>query len=150
LRASTLAIGNSGVSLKLVEHILALLNRGVCPIIPHQGSVGASGDLAPLSHLALVLIGEGRARVKGRESSGALGLQVGGLKPIRLGPKEGLALINGTQFMTAIGSLTLLEAEHLCDVADVAGAMTIEALRGTEAAFEPEIHDVRPHPGQIH
>ncbi|MFL5811987.1 MAG: histidine ammonia-lyase, partial [Bdellovibrionia bacterium] len=150
LRASNLAIGNSGVSLKLIEQILALLNRGVCPLVPEQGSVGASGDLAPLSHLALVLIGEGRARVKGKEMSGAQALKVAGLKPIRLGPKEGLALINGTQFMTAIGTLALLEAEHLCDVADVAGAMTLEALRGTEVAFEPEIHEVRPHPGQIH
>jgi histidine ammonia-lyase len=150
LRASNLAIGNSGVSLKLIEQILALLNRGVCPLVPEQGSVGASGDLAPLSHLALVLIGEGRARVKGKEMSGAQALKVAGLKPIRLGPKEGLALINGTQFMTAIGTLALLEAEHLCDVADAAGAMTLEALRGTEIAFEPEIHEVRPHPGQIH
>jgi histidine ammonia-lyase len=150
LRASNLAIGNSGVSLKLIEQILALLNRGVCPLVPEQGSVGASGDLAPLSHLALVLIGEGRARVKGKEMSGAQALKVAGLKPIRLGPKEGLALINGTQFMTAIGTLALLEAEHLCDVADVTGAMTLEALRGTEVAFEPEIHEVRPHPGQVH
>jgi len=149
LRASTLAIGNSGVSLGLVQQILSVLNNGICPIIPEQGSVGASGDLAPLSHLALVLIGEGRARVKGKEMTGAQALKAAGIKPIRLGPKEGLALINGTQFMTAIGTLTLLEAEHLCDVADTAGAMTIEALRGTEIAFEPEIHEVRPHPGQI-
>lgn len=149
LRASNLAIGNSGVSLKLVQQILALLNRGICPLVPEQGSVGASGDLAPLSHLALVLIGEGRARVKGRIMSGAQALKAAGLKPIRLGPKEGLALINGTQFMTAIGTLALLEAEHLCDVADVSGAMSVEAMRGTETAFEPEIHEVRPHPGQI-
>jgi histidine ammonia-lyase len=150
LRASNLAIGNSGVSLKLIEQILALLNRGVCPLVPEQGSVGASGDLAPLSHLALALIGEGRARVKGKEMSGAQALKVAGLKPIRLGPKEGLALINGTQFMTAIGTLALLDAEHLCDVADATGAMTVEALRGTETAFEAEIHEVRPHPGQVH
>lgn len=149
LRASALAIGHSGVSLKLVEQILALLNAGVCPLIPSQGSVGASGDLAPLSHLALVLIGEGRARVKGKEVSGREALRSAGLKPIRLGPKEGLALINGTQFMTAIGALTLLDAEHLADVADAAGALTVEALRGTETAFEAEIHAVRPHPGQI-
>ena len=151
LRASALAIGHSGVSLKLVEQILSLLNRGVCPLIPSQGSVGASGDLAPLSHLALVLIGEGRARIsklRGREVSGKEALRIARLKPLRLGPKEGLALINGTQFMTAIGALTLLEAEHLADVADTTGAMTVEALRGTETAFEPEIHAVRPHPGQ--
>jgi histidine ammonia-lyase len=137
------------VRLELVEQILALLNRGVCPLIPEQGSVGASGDLAPLAHLALVLIGEGRARVKGKEVSGAQALRLARLRPLRLGAKEGLALINGTQFMTAIGSLNLLEAEHLMDVADLAGAMTVEALRGTETAFEPEIHAVRPHPGQV-
>jgi histidine ammonia-lyase len=149
LRASTLALGHSGCSRALVEQILALLNEGVCPIIPQQGSVGASGDLAPLAHLALGLIGEGRSRHKGREMSGARALKAARIKPIRLGAKEGLALINGTQFMSAIGALTLLEAEHLCDVADFAGAMTVEALRGTETAFEPEIHALRPHPGQL-
>ncbi len=149
LRAAALAQGFSGIRLELVEQILALLNHGICPMIPEQGSVGASGDLAPLSHLALVLIGEGRARMGGVPISGADALKKAGLKPIRLGPKEGLALINGTQFMTAIGTLALLEAEHLCDTADVVGAMTAEALRGTETAFEPEIHEVRPHPGQI-
>jgi histidine ammonia-lyase len=148
LRASTLAIGHSGVSLALVEQILGVLNRGVIPLIPEQGSVGASGDLAPLSHLALVLIGEGRARVKGQEMSGAQALQSVGMKPLRLGPKEGLALINGTQFMTAIGVLNLLSAERLCDLSDLVGSMTLEALRGTVNAFEPEIHEVRPHPGQ--
>jgi histidine ammonia-lyase len=149
LRASALAIGCSGTSLALVEQILGLLNRGVCPLIPEQGSVGASGDLAPLAHLALVLIGEGRARVKGKEMTGAQALRLAQMKPIRLGAKEGLALINGTQFMTAIGCLALLDAEHLADVADLAGAMTVEALRGTETAFEEEIHAVRPHPGQV-
>ncbi|MCM2279126.1 MAG: histidine ammonia-lyase [Oligoflexia bacterium] len=149
LRAANLAQGHSGVSLKLVKQILGLLNQGICPLIPEQGSVGASGDLAPLAHLALVLIGEGRARRKGREMAGAQALKAAGLKPIRLGPKEGLALINGTQFMTAIGALTLLEAESLADIADLTGAMTVEALRGTETAFEPEIHAVRPHPGQV-
>jgi histidine ammonia-lyase len=126
LRAANLAQGHSGVSLKLVQHILNVLNAGICPLIPEQGSVGASGDLAPLSHLALVLIGEGRARLwagpkskkPSREVSGAQALKGAGLKPIRLGPKEGLALINGTQFMTAIGTLALLEAEYLCNIAD--------------------------------
>jgi len=150
LRAANLAIGNSGVSLKLVQHILDVLNAGIIPCVPEQGSVGASGDLAPLSHLALVLIGEGRARYKGREMKGADALAIAKLHPIRLGPKEGLALINGTQFMTSIGVLTLLAAEHLCDVADLAGAMTIEALRGTDTAFTAEIHQARPHPGQIY
>lgn len=149
LRAANLAIGHSGVSLNLVEALLALLNRGVCPLIPEQGSVGASGDLAPLAHLALVLIGEGKARVNGKELSGAQALQSAGLKPIQLGPKEGLALINGTQFMTAIGALNLLDAEYLCDLADLAGAMSVEAMRGTETAFEPEIHSVRAHAGQV-
>jgi histidine ammonia-lyase len=149
LRAANLALGHSGVSLELVQQILEVLNRGIIPLIPEQGSVGASGDLAPLSHLALVLIGEGRARYKGREMTGAKALAAAKLKPIRLGPKEGLALINGTQFMAAIGTLTLLEAEHLCDVADMIGAMSVEAMRGTETAFEPEIHALRPHPGQI-
>jgi len=149
LRASNLALGHSGVSLGLVEQILRVLNHGIIPLIPEQGSVGASGDLAPLSHLALVLIGEGRARFNGREMTGAEALKAAGLEPIRLGPKEGLALINGTQFMTALGTLNLLEAERLCDVADAVGAMSVEAMRGTTVAFEPEIHAVRPHPGQI-
>jgi histidine ammonia-lyase len=150
LRAANLALGYSGVSLQLVEQILAVLNAGVCPLIPEQGSVGASGDLAPLAHLALVLIGEGRARYRGKEYSGAEALKKAGLKPIRLGPKEGLALINGTQFMAAIGVLNLLQAEYLCDAADLIAAMTVEAVRGTATAFEPEIQEVRPHPGQIH
>jgi histidine ammonia-lyase len=149
LRAAALAIGNSGVSLAVIEQLLAFLNRGLCPMIPAQGSVGASGDLAPLAHLALCLIGEGRARVKGREMSGKQALKLVGLKPIRLGAKEGLALTNGTQFMTAHGTLNLLEAEYLCDVADATGAMSVEALRGTVTAFSPEIHRVRAHPGQV-
>lgn len=149
LRAHNLAIGHSGVSLNLVNQILKILNSNIIPLIPEQGSVGASGDLAPLSHLALVLIGEGRARFEGREMRGSEALKAAGLEPISLGPKEGLALINGTQFMTALGVLNLLEAEFLCHLADVVGAMSLEALRGTIKAFEPEIHSVRPHPGQI-
>lgn len=167
LRAHTLAIGHSGVSVGLVKLLIEFLNRGICPIVPQQGSVGASGDLAPLSHLALPLIGEGRARLwtvsgrahagysrlKSKQTGGALSgaqaLRATGLAPVKLGPKEGLALINGTQFMTAIGALTLLDAEHLADVSDWAGALSLEALRGTVAAFDPEIHRVRPHPGQV-
>ncbi len=148
LRAASLSIGHSGVSLQLVEQILLLLNRGVIPVVPEQGSVGASGDLAPLSHLALPLIGEGRARFRGQEMSGAQALKAAGIQPIRLGPKEGLALINGTQFMAALGTLHLLKAERLADLADLIGAMSVEALRGTPAAFDPAIHRVRPHPGQ--
>jgi histidine ammonia-lyase len=149
LRAATLVVGHSGVRVELVEQILACLNRGIIPVIPEQGSVGASGDLAPLSHLALVLIGEGRARFQGEELDGGEALRRAGLVPVRLAAKEGLALINGTQFMTALGSLALVDAEMLCNIADYAGAMTVEALRGTETAFEPEIHEVRPHPGQV-
>jgi histidine ammonia-lyase len=149
LRATNLTAGHSGVRFETVQQLVELLNRGVHPIVPEQGSVGASGDLAPLSHLALVLIGEGRARVQGVEMSGAEALRAVGLSPIRLGAKEGLALINGTQFMTAIGTLALLEAEHLADFADFAGAMSCEALRGTATAFDERIHSVRPHPGQV-
>lgn len=149
LRANNLAIGHSGVSLNLVDQILKILNSNIIPLIPEQGSVGASGDLAPLSHLALVLIGEGKARFEGKEMKGSEALKVVGLEPIRLGPKEGLALINGTQFMTSLGVLCLLEAEFLCDLADLVGSMSLEALRGSINAFEPEIHSVRPHPGQI-
>ncbi len=149
LRAQALVQGHSGVSLGLVEQILLLLNRKVHPVIPSQGSVGASGDLAPLSHLALVLIGEGRASFKGKVVSGRTALREAGIKPIRLGAKEGLALINGTQFMAALGTLALLDAEHLADVADAAGALSLEALRGTVTAFDADIQAVRPHPGQI-
>ena len=150
LRAWNLCMGHSGVAVRTVERILDFLNHGIHPSVPEQGSVGASGDLAPLSHLALPLIGEGTVRYRGKMMSGAKALKAAGLRPLKLGPKEGLALINGTQFMTAIGTLALLEAEHLCDFADVAGAMTVEAMRGTETAFEPEIHSVRAHPGQVH
>lgn len=148
LRANTLAQGFSGVRPLVIEQILDLLNADVLPVIPEQGSVGASGDLAPLAHLALVLIGEGRARYKGKEMSGGEALRRARLKPIILGPKEGLALINGTQFMAALGALALLDAEHLVDLADHAGALSLEAFRGTPIAFSPEIHRVRPHPGQ--
>ena len=138
LRAWNLCQGHSGVAVATVQRLLDFLNHGIHPLIPEQGSVGASGDLAPLSHLALPLIGEGRVRFGGKVMDGARALARARLKPLRLGPKEGLALINGTQFMTAIGTLALLKAEHLCDTADVIGAMSVEAMRGTDAAFEPE------------
>jgi histidine ammonia-lyase len=150
LRGANLALGHSGVSLELVEQILNVLNHDITPVIPEAGSVGASGDLAPLSHLALVLIGEGRATYQGKEQSGGEALKSAGLKPIRLGPKEGLALINGTQYMSALGVLALLEAEKLADLADLGGALSLEAIRGTTIAFSKEIHAVRPHPGQVH
>lgn len=150
LRAHALALGYSGVSEGLIRALMELFNRGVYPEIPMQGSVGASGDLAPLAHLSLVLVGEGKARVGGKLMSGTQALKTAGLKPFTLGPKEGLALINGTQFMASLGAINLIHSMHLCDVADFAGAMTVEASRGTETAFEPEIHEVRPHPGQIY
>ncbi len=148
LRAVNLSLGHSGVRVGLVEQCLKLLNANVTPWIPEQGSVGASGDLAPLSHLSLVLIGEGRAYHRGKLMDGGRALKAARIKPIRLGPKEGLALINGTQFMTALGALALLDAEYVCDVADLTGAISVEALKGTTTPFAPEIQTVRPHPGQ--
>jgi histidine ammonia-lyase len=149
LRAQVLAAGFSGVRAELVEAILAMLNAGVHPRIPSQGSVGASGDLAPLAHLALALIGEGEAQVaSGPFVSAAEALRRVGLSPIVLEAKEGLALINGTQFMASLGVLALLDAERLCRVADIAGAMSLEALKGSSRPFDPRLQAVRPHPGQ--
>ena len=149
LRAATLTQGHSGTSVEVVQGLLNLLNAEVIPWIPEQGSVGASGDLAPLAHLALVLIGEGKAYVGGKLMSGKKALELKKLKPVKLGPKEGLALINGTQFMAALATFAVLEAEQLMRVANQTGAMSLEALRGTITAFDPKIHQVRPHPGQI-
>ncbi len=149
LRASTLTQGHSGVSVKLVEALIHLLNSDITPWIPEQGSVGASGDLSPLAHLALVLIGEGRAYVGGKLISGKKALELKKLKPVTLGPKEGLALINGTQFMAALATFAVLESERLFRVANISSAMTLEALRGTTTAFDSKIQAVRPHPGQI-
>src|SRR6202035_2797718 len=126
-----------------------LLNRGVTPIIPSRGSVGASGDLAPLAHLALVLIGEGEAIVDGSRMSGADALKLVGCEPVRLAAKEGLALINGTQMMSAIGALLVCDALNVLEVADIAGAMSLEAIRGTDRAFDERVHHLRPHSGQI-
>jgi histidine ammonia-lyase len=148
LRANVLAKGFSGVRPVIVQRLLDLLNRGVHPVIPEQGSVGASGDLAPLSHLALVLVGEGRAEIGGEVVDGAEALRRAGLEPLRLQAKEGLALNNGTQVMTGIGALALVGADRAVETADVAGAMTLEALRGTPDAFHPAIMRARPHPGQ--
>ena len=148
LRANVLARGFSGVRPAVVERLLDLLNHGIHPVIPEQGSVGASGDLAPLSHLALVLVGEGEAEVGGQVMPGAEALRRAGLEPLRLQAKEGLALNNGTQVMTGIGALLLRGAERVVDAADVAGAMSLEGLRGTPDAFHPAIMRARPHPGQ--
>jgi histidine ammonia-lyase len=148
LRAQVLALGHSGVRPVVCEQLLELLNRRVHPIVPQKGSVGASGDLAPLAHLALVLIGEGEAEVGGVRMPGAEALKQVGLEPIALAAKEGLSLVNGTQLMTAVGALTLLLAEDAARLADLIGAMSLEALKGTPRAFDPRIHQVRPHPGQ--
>ena len=149
LRVNALAIGASGIRRQTVELLLDVLNRGVLPVVPEKGSVGASGDLAPLAHLALPLIGEGEAVVEGERLPGAQALDRVGLKPIHLGPKEGLALINGTQLMTAIGALVLHDAWRLAKTADVIGAMSVEAVRGTNQSFDARIQNLRPHPGQI-
>ena len=148
LRANTLASGRSGVRPETIDLLLDLLNRGVHPVIPMHGSVGASGDLAPLAHAALVLVGEGEATFDGRTMSGADALKRADLKPIELGPKEALALINGTQVMTAIGCLALHDAEVLCTTADIVGALSSEALRATDAAWDASLNAERPHPGQ--
>ncbi len=148
LRANVLAKGFSGIRPEVVALLVEMLNRGVHPVIPEQGSVGASGDLAPLSHLALVLIGEGEAEHQGAILPGGEALRRAGLAPVRLQAKEGLALNNGTQFMTALGALALRGAERAVDTADVAGAMSLEGLLGTPAAFHPAIHRARPHAGQ--
>jgi len=149
LRANVLAKGFSGTRPALLELLVALLNAGVHPVIPEKGSVGASGDLAPLAHLALVVIGEGAALYRGEKLPGAEALRRAGLEPIQLAAKEGLALLNGTQAMNAVGALAVARALRLAKLADVAGAMSLEALMGTPAAFDPRIHNARPHPGQI-
>ena len=148
LRANTLASGRSGVRPETIDLLLDLLNRGVHPVIPMHGSVGASGDLAPLAHAALVLVGEGEAVFEGKRLSGADALKRAGLKPLELAPKEALALINGTQVMTAIGCLALHDAEVLCTTADIIGALSSEALRATDAAWDASLHAERPHHGQ--
>ena len=149
LRANVLTLGFSGIRLQVIELLVEMLNRNLTPVIPEKGSVGASGDLAPLAHLALALIGEGEVlRGEDRLTSGDA-LRQAGLKPAALQAKEGLALLNGTQAMHAVGGLALLRAKRLARIADVAGAMTLEALRGTPAAFDERIHRARPHPAQM-
>ncbi len=149
LRANTLARGHSGVRPELVERLLGLLATDLLPVVPSRGSVGASGDLAPLAHLALPLIGRGRVRWRGRELAAAEALAEAGLEPLVLGPKEGLALINGTQAMTSLLALSVLEARRLVRIADLVGALSTDALRGTDAAFDARLHRLRPHPGQL-
>jgi histidine ammonia-lyase len=148
LRANVLTLGFSGIRLEIVEMLCEMLNRGVHPVVPEKGSVGASGDLAPLAHLALSLIGEGEAFLKGERLDSAEALRRAKLKPALLEAKEGLALLNGTQAMHAVGGLATLRAGRLARVADVAGAMSLEALKGTPTAFDPRLQAARPHPGQ--
>ncbi|MDX2150942.1 MAG: histidine ammonia-lyase [Bryobacteraceae bacterium] len=149
IRANTLAKGLSGIHPNVADAICALLNAGVTPVVPSRGSVGASGDLAPLAHFALVLIGEGDADYHGARLPGAEALRRAGLVPVKLAPKEGISLLNGTQLMLAIGCLELARAETLADTADVVCALTLDALRGTPRAFDLRIHAARPHPGQL-
>ncbi len=147
LRANALARGNSGIRVSTVETLLAMLAADLLPVIPGQGSVGASGDLAPLAHLALAVMGEGRVRVGGRERPAASALRLARLEPVALGAKEGLALINGVQMSLAVGGLALHRALELCRVADLVGAASLDASRGSDAAFDPRIVAARPHPG---
>ena len=150
LRANSLSKGHSGVRAVVIDTLCELMNRRVTPCVPSQGSVGASGDLAPLAHLALVLIGEGECLgANGVRISAAEALRNAGIKPLVLEAKEAVSLINGTQAMLAVGTLALLAAETLVDSADVIGALTLDALRGTDVAFDERIHRARPHAGQI-
>jgi histidine ammonia-lyase len=148
-RANVLAKGYSGCRLLVIETLIRMLNERVHPVIPSRGSVGASGDLAPLAHLALVIIGEGEAIHRGERMAGGEVMGRAGILPLVLEAKEGLALLNGTQAMTAVGGLALLAAERLTQAADVTGAMSLEALKGTPVAFDYKIHAARPHPGQM-
>jgi histidine ammonia-lyase len=148
LRAHVLALGHSGVRPLVVERLLQFLNESVLPCVPEQGSLGASGDLAPLAHLALPLIGEGEVSYHGERMPGADALKRLGVEPLELEAKEGLALINGTQAMLAVGLLTAGRGAELARVADVAAAMTIEAVFGTDRAFDERLQRLRPHPGQ--
>jgi histidine ammonia-lyase len=149
LKLRSLAQGASGISVATAEALLALINADILPIIPGQGSVGASGDLAPLAHMSLVLIGEGKALCNGKTLPGAAALELTGLKPLALGPKEGLALLNGTQVSTALALLGLVSAERNLSAAILAGALSLDAIMGSDTPFDPRIHALRPHAGQV-
>ncbi len=148
LRANALAGGHSGVRIELLELILELLNRNLLPVVPSRGSVGASGDLAPLAHLALPLIGEGKVLEDGQERPAAEALRRAGLSAVRLAAKEGLALINGTQASSALAAVALFEARRLVRIADLTGALSTEAVRGADTPFDARLHGARPHAGQ--
>lgn len=149
LRANALAKGCSGIRVETVERLLEMINKRICPVVPIKGSVGSSGDLAPLSHMTLALIGRGEVFFENQRMFASEALNRAGIGPVRLKAKEGLALTNGTQFMTGIGALALCDAENLIKIADIAGAMTVEAMKGKSAAFAEEVHRLRPFPGQI-
>jgi len=149
IRANVLARGFSGIRPVIAERLCDLLNRGVTPVVPARGSVGASGDLAPLAHMALVLIGEGEAVFEGARIPGSEALKRAGIEPVTLQSKEGISLLNGTQAMLAVGCLELDQAERLAVGADVICAMSLDGLKGTPRAFDPRIHELRAHPGQI-
>jgi histidine ammonia-lyase len=148
LRANALARGFSGIRIEVVERLLEMLARDILPIIPSQGSVGASGDLSPLAHLAAGLMGTGDVLVDGKRQSARAALEAAGLQPVEYQAKEGLAMINGTQAICAVGGLALGRARQLLDLADAFAAMTVDALLGTDRAFDPRIHAARPHAGQ--
>lgn len=149
VRLNSLAQGYSGVRLELLDFLCEVLNHGIVPVVPSQGSVGSSGDLAPLSHMGLALMGEGEAWHKGRRMKGSEALRRAGLTPITFEAKEGLAWNNGTSVMTGIAALAAHGAEQLADAADMACALSLEAVCGVSAAFEEQVHKIRPHPGQI-
>ncbi len=149
LRAHTFSLGHSGVSLPCLETILDFLKHDILPLVPSQGSVGASGDLAPLAHLALGLIGEGRVTFQGQVMPAQEALRKANVAPHKLGPKEGLSLINGTHYMSVLAALAVEQAKILFQSADIIAALSLDAVRGTVAAFDARIHEIRPHPGQL-
>ena len=149
LRANTLAQGHSGVRPKLIDRLLEMLNAGILPVVPSRGSVGASGDLAPLAHLALGVIGRGQVRFAGKEMGARAALLQLDLEPLTLEPKEGLSLINGTQAMTSLLAISAIESGRLFRIADAVGALSADALLGCDTPFDPRLHELRPHPGQL-
>lgn len=149
LRANALAVGNSGIRLSTLNTLIEMINKGVYPYIPEKGSLGASGDLAPLAHMVLVLIGMGEAFVDGKRVPGKEAMDAAGITPVELTSKEGLALINGTQVMTAVGCLAVYDAYQLCKLSDISASLSLEALSGITDAFDLRIHRVRPHKGQL-
>jgi len=148
LRANALAKGFSGIRLEVIETLIGIINSGVTPVVPQKGSVGSSGDLAPLAHMVLVLIGEGEAFYKGERMDGLKAMKKAGLKPVSLQAKEGVALINGTQPMTSVGSLVVYDGLNTVKDAMIAASLSFEALRGTRAALDMRIHAIRAHEGQ--